>query len=215
MGRGLGLVEGQYRVLIVDDHALFRRGVRHLMEEIAGANCEVEEGSTLQDALQICSERQFDLVLMDLMMPGMNGVGGIAAIAEALPSAMIVVVSMIENPDDIRGAMGAGISGYIPKSSSPEIMRRAIELVMSGGIYLPPSLLQTPVRGNPIIDDDDEDVRIRIGEVTLTGRQLTVLKEMVKGESNKGIARTLDVSVSTVKAHVAAILKRLGVSNRT
>jgi len=200
------------RILLVDDHALFRSGLRHVLADL-DPELEIDEAGSRDEALQAMEARQFDLVLTDLLMPGMDKASGIAAFKARFPKAPIIVISMLDGPTDIRAAVAAGATGFIPKSSTPEIMIEAIRLVLAGGVYLPPAVLHI----DPPAPAGEAGASRPLGPSgkQLTERQKAVLAELAQGKSNKEIAQSLNLSEATVKVHLAAIMRSLDVRNRT
>lgn len=206
------------KILIGDDHQLFREGLRRLLEQL-NAEAAFVDASTFSEILEFSQGAQkFDLILIDLQMPGWSGFSGIRQVREAQPGTPIVVVSASENHADVRNALEHGASGYIPKSSSVKVMLSALNLVFSGGIYVPPAVMQpmgeahaARIAGgaaHPLTVD-------RPATHALTQRQWDVLNCLREGKSNKQIAYELGLSEGTVKIHVTAIFKSLGVKNRT
>jgi DNA-binding NarL/FixJ family response regulator len=195
------------RALIADDHELFRSGLRQLLIDAVGAG-EVREAETLDQAIDILTnEGAGDLVLVDMRMPGMSGAEALSALRDGFPEAKIAVVSALEGRADIIAALGAGVHGYIPKSLPSAEIANAIRTVLDGGIYVPPALGRrepdTAARSNEALEADK-----------LTSRQKEVLAELLKGRASKEIARTLDIAEGTVKIHLAAIYRALGVRTR-
>ena len=209
------------RVLIADDHPLFRDGLRHLVDQLDEKVTVVEAG-TLPEAHQLASghSNSFDLVLLDLRMPGMDGFAGIRVMKDAVPNARVVVISGFESKRNAEQALEAGASGFIPKSAAINVTLNALKLILLGEIYLPPALMYGPGAQE---NDDDADhptaPAARTFDPTLlaplTQRQYDVLALLGQGKSNKDIADSLGISEGTVKVHVGAILKVLGASNRT
>lgn len=200
------------RILIGDDHVLFREGLRRLLEQLKEGS-EFQEASSFDELVAMCgSDKTFDLVLTDLRMPGWPGFSGIGTLRGQQPDAKIVVVSASEAHADVRDALEHGAAGYIPKSSSVKIMLSALDLIFSGGVYVPATVLR---------DSGDADVRAAVPpadpalEQLLTQRQREVLERLREGKSNKQIAHELGLSEGTVKIHMTAIFKSLGVRNRT
>ncbi len=223
------------RLLIADDHELFRDGLRLVLSEL-DPDLEVLEASTFDEALaRVEDPPGVDLVLLDLVMPGMTWNEGLAALKQRLGTVPVVVLTAAEDRRLVTDAVRLGASGFIPKTSSGKIMIGALRLVLSGGVYLPPALLEdgevaTLRQALPIGTDDDAlaaanatagatagatAARSTAGSTALTPRQSEVLALMGLGNSNKEIARALDLSEGTVKLHVTAILKALKVHNRT
>ena len=187
------------KILIADDHPLVREGIQNVLRCI-DSDCRVEEAGNLDDALAIIERcADLDLVMLDLSMPGMCGMESLRDVRRRMPSTPLAVVSASEDIGDIRSAIDSGANGYIPKSSGNDVMRNAIQLILSGGLYLPPQWAQ-----DAAADD-----------APLTPRQLEILRLMVTGRTNKEIARELSISDKTVKAHLSDIFRRLEASNRT
>ena len=205
-------------ILVIDDHPLIRAGIGHLLGSLAD-DVTLTEAGDISKALSILADGpEFDLVLVDLMIPGMNGFEGLSQIRRAAGGAAVVVVSMKERSEDVRQSIEAGAVGYIPKSSEPEILVNALKLVLSGGVYLPPNVLgamsaqdaRAEPSGNGGLADSTQDQIAR-----LTPRQREVLALMAQGKSNKEIAKELGLAAGTVKIHVSSIFKALKVTNRT
>jgi DNA-binding NarL/FixJ family response regulator len=198
------------RILIVDDHALFREGLRFLLRDL-DRHLEISEAANCTEALAMAGE-PFSLVLLDLHMPGVNGLEALAALREAFESSRIVVLSGEEDPRLVRKVIDAQAAGFIPKSSTPQVLLGALRLVLADGVYLPTVALKDLGEGpggQPRGAGGDP-----LGG-TLSGRQLDVLRKAVEGKANKVIARELGISEGTVKAHLAAAFRALGVRNRT
>jgi DNA-binding NarL/FixJ family response regulator len=204
------------RILIADDHALFRRGLR-LMLTIIYPGAEIAEAASVDEAVRaVDAGAGFDLVLCDLAMPGMNGVEGLGALRARLPATPVVMLSAYEDQHDIVSALEAGARGYILKSASEDTLRTALALVLAGETYLPANVFFDRARrwtgdrrgDTPSVPPDSP-------LAALTSRQRGVLAHLIDGKSNKEIARDLGLLESTVKAHVKAILEKLGVDNRT
>lgn len=159
-------------------------------------------------ALDTALEMLPDLILLDLHMPHIDGFEVLAQLSTKLPASPVVVVSGSIEPDDMQRAISMGAMGYIPKSASSEIMEKALMLVTSGGIYIPPEMLQTGSK------DRGHGSQGMPGS-TLTPRQIEVLQLLSEGKVNKEIARELDCAETTVKAHITAIFRELKARNRT
>jgi DNA-binding NarL/FixJ family response regulator len=199
------------RILIGDDHVLFREGLRRLLEQLK-EDCTFLEASTFDELLDRAGEGEsLDLILTDLRMPGWPGFDGINTLRARQPEAKVVVVSASEAQQDVREALDHGAAGYIPKSSSVKIMLSALDLVFSGGVYVPAAALRDSGDGDqrPLPPPDPSL------ENLLTQRQREVLERLRQGKSNKQIAHELGLSEGTVKIHMTAIFKSLGVRNRT
>jgi DNA-binding NarL/FixJ family response regulator len=199
---------------VIDDHALFREGLKFLLRSLDAA-LEVDEAGTCAKALEHAAVRSYDLVLLDLKMPGLDGLDALAALREALPAAPLVVLSGEDNPAVVRAAIERGAMGFIPKSSTPEVLIQALRLVLAQGVYLPRTVLDAADPGSA---PDSTASRATTDGTALSGltpRQMDVLRCVIQGKSNKVIARELDVSEGTVKAHLSSVLRSLGAHNRT
>jgi len=199
-------------VLLIDDHALFREGLKFLLRSLDAA-LEVDEASDCAKALEHAAARSYDLVLLDLKMPGVAGLEALAALRDAVPAAPLVVLSGEDNPGVVRAAIERGAMGFIPKSSTPEVLIQALRLVLARGVYLPPTVLDAARTPAPVAFQDAP-----AGDMVLPGltpRQMDVLRCVIQGKSNKIIARELDVSEGTVKAHLSSVLRALDARNRT
>ncbi len=194
-------------VLLIDDHALFRGGLKFLLRSLDAA-LEVDEAGGCAKALEFAAARAYDLVLLDLKMPGVAGLDALAALRDAIPAAPLVVLSGEDNPGVVRAAIEGGAMGFIPKSSTPEVLIQALRLVLARGVYLPPAVLNATA-APPEAAEDGAALR------GLTQRQIEVLRCVIQGKSNKVIARELDVSEGTVKAHLSSVLRAFGARNRT
>lgn len=198
------------KILVADDHALFRDGLRYLLGQL-GEALELLEAKDGAEALELArAHPELDLVLLDLGMPGIDGLAGLRLLRARCPAVPVVILSGSEEPADVRQALDAGALGFIPKSSTSQVMLSALRLVLSGGMYLPPSyMLERPAVRMPLAAASS------VESLGLTPRQLDVLRLLGQGHSNKEIARVLDLAEGTVKLHISAILRALGVDNRT
>ena len=195
------------RVVIVDDHPLFRNALKQALGS-AFPSMKVDEAGSL-DQVNALLERDsdYDLVCLDLKMPGVQGFSGLVYLRAQFPAVPIVVVSGSEEAPIVRRALDLGASGFIPKSTPAEAMRRAFELILSGEIYAPELGPASPQ------DKEADDLAKRLA--TLTPQQVRVLMMLREGLLNKQIAYKLNVSEATIKAHVSAILQKLNVDSRT
>ena len=199
------------KILICDDHAIFRAGLRTVLSEL-GDEIELLESGDAEEALAIVAAGGVDLVLLDLEMPGMHGARALRKLRQSHPSVAVVIVSASEDASAVRSALDSGASGFIPKSSAAPILRAALELVFSGGVYIPPQLLsQAPAN----TADTKHPTKPQEPMPQLTPRQREVLILMSKGLSNREIGETLGIAAGTVKAHAAVLYEILDVSNRT
>ena len=200
-------------ILLIDDHPLLRGGMRYLLRSL-DADLEMDEANDGTQALNLVAARTYDLVLLDLRMPGLNGMDALAALRAAIPGTPLVVLSAEEDPGVVRAAIDAGAMGFIPKSSTPEVLIQALRLVLAQGVYLPATVLDAAYPASAPLSSADQ----KPGKGVLPGltpRQMDVLRCIIKGKPNKVIARELDVSEGTVKAHLSAVFLALGVHNRT
>ncbi len=201
------------KILLADDHPLFREGVRAVLLRL-GDGVSVLEAKDHQAAFSLAQQHpDLELALLDLYMPGSAGTGtaateGVARFREHFPALPLVVLSAAEDPDDIQFLLALGVAGYITKASSSDVILGALRLVLAGGVYVPPALVRTARPGAPVV------VPVG-GKEGLTERQLAVLRELVKGATNKQIARDLCITEGTVKVHISAILRALNVGSRT
>ena len=198
------------RILIVDDHALFRQGLRFLLRDL-DEQLDISESGDCAQALALAAE-VFDIVLLDLHMPGVAGIEALTSMRQAFETSRIVVLSGEEDPRQVRRAIDAGAVGFIPKSSTPEVLLSALRLVLADGIYLPTVALKGVDEPAPGASEAISGDRLRD---TLSERQVDVLRKAVQGKANKVIARELSISEGTVKAHLSAAFRALGVHNRT
>ena len=192
-------------VVIADDHPMVRDALARVVGQLH-ADAQVLEAGDFAAVLAHLGDAIPELVLIDLNMPGMDGLQGLRRLREAFPALAIVVASGQDDPATIRAALSIGASGFIPKIDPPHLLLQALRVVRAGGVYI-------PARSHG-------DVRaIMTGPSPnasgLTPRQLDVLRLLQKGEPNKVIARQLDLTEGTVKIHIAAILRALQARNRT
>jgi DNA-binding NarL/FixJ family response regulator len=203
------------RILLVDDHNLFRRGLRLMLADLA-ADLDISEAQSCDQALTLQGET-FELVLLDINMPGRTGLECLQSIKQAFADAFVVILSGEEDAKTVRAAIDLGAAGFVPKTSSPEIMIRALQLVLGNGIYLPPQVLltQVSVPDSPVHFVRPENAHPSALLKGMTQRQIVVLKLALKGAPNKVIARQLDISEGTVKSHLSTVFRLLDVRNRT
>ncbi|HCO65743.1 MAG: response regulator transcription factor [Alcanivorax sp.] len=204
-----------YQVLIADDHPLFREAIARVIDD-GFPGSTLLEASDLDAALAVAGRHDdLDLVLLDLNMPGMQGLGGLVRLRNLFPTLPAVIVSAEEEKRVILQTITYGAVGFITKSTPRKQMIQALEQVLAGSIYLPADIIRagsgageesTAARREP---EDLSDVL-----ATLTRKQLQVFERMSRGDSNKVIAYQLNIAESTVKAHVSAILRKLGATNR-
>jgi len=201
------------KILICDDHELFRAGLRLVLARLE-ESAELIDASSAEETFRVAeADPDLDLVLMDLGMPGMDGLSALGVLRDRFPALPVVIVSASERDADVRAALDRGASGFIPKSSSAPVLLAALRLVLSGGVYVPPLVLAATATGSG--DTPPATDRRRARAAALTPRQLEVLDLMAKGRTNREICDRLGIAEGTVKAHVATILEALDVANRT
>jgi DNA-binding NarL/FixJ family response regulator len=195
------------RLVIADDHPLFRGALREAVSGLFEKPDIAEAGSFEDVTRQLERGAEIDLILLDLSMPGVRGFSGLMYLRAQYPSVPIIVVSANDDPAVIRRCMDFGASGFIPKTLGVEAMRAAIARVLEGGVWTPPDIELGP---------SDEPTAGMIARLALlTPQQVRVLMMLSEGLLNKQIAYELGVSEATIKAHVSAILQKLGVESRT
>ena len=192
------------KIVVADDHPLFREAVVLAVRRFAGVEAEILEAGTLDEAARVAAaEPELDLLLLDLAMPGAQGLSGLVELRRRFPALPIVVVSAAEDPRLIREAIAAGAMGYVPKSLDRAGIGEALRQVLAGEVW-------QPAQGG---DAAAPSVAGRLQ--ALTPQQANILKLMVAGKPNKIIAHELAIAETTVKAHVTLILRKLGVFSRT
>lgn len=195
-------------IVIADDHPLFRGALKQAVSGIFKDLRVIEAGSLEETNAALQSEPEADLVLLDLKMPGVSGFSGLNFLRSQHPSVPVIVVSGVEDAQTVRTCMEFGASGYIPKTTPIEMMNSAIRAVLDGKSWTPPNV-DLGIGG----DRETADLIRRLA--SLTPQQMRVLTMLSEGLLNKQIAYELSVSEATVKAHVSAILMKLGVESRT
>jgi DNA-binding NarL/FixJ family response regulator len=196
------------RIVIADDHPLFRGALREAVISAVRDATIGEAGSFEELTALLERDADMDLILLDLTMPGASGFSGLMYLRAQYPAIPVVVVSASDDVDTIRRSMDFGASGFIPKRFGVDTLREAIAKVMAGDIWTPADVDLAGVR-------DPEMARLRDRLMTLTPQQVRVLMMLSEGLLNKQIAYELNVSEATIKAHVSAILQKLGVESRT
>ncbi len=206
------------QVLIADDHSIVRSGLTHLVGELdeqatVVAATSFSQLNAILDSSMLEGGTVFDLIVMDLRMPGLGGLDDVEALVKRVAPVPVAVFSMIDSPDEMRAVLSRGVRAFIPKSTDDVLVVNILRLVMAGGSYVPPVLGMpgapaaagtTPARGGaPSVFDG------------LTRRQLEVLDLLAQGLSNQEIGERLGLNLSTVKTHVTGVLKALGVGSRT
>jgi len=214
------------KVLLIDDHPLILSALQTVIEglgddvQVIGADSAASARQTLKDS------DSFDLVLLDLQLGDASGFDVLDEFRAAYPALPVVVISASDRTSDVIRAIDQGAMGFVPKRTSTELLAQALKLVMSGGIYVPPMTLGSEAPANATPPSRLQQIQEQamasnyqtttgLEGLSLTPRQTDVLALLLQGKPNKIIARELGVSVETIKDHVAAVLKALGVSSRT
>jgi DNA-binding NarL/FixJ family response regulator len=198
------------QIIVADDHPLFREALKAAVGRLDAGTCFVEADSVASLLAALAAQPEADLLLLDLNMPGAQGFNALAHVRGSRPELPVVVVSADDDAQTIAGALRFGAQGFIPKSTEAGQIGRAVEAVLAGEIYTPPGF--HPPRDAA---GTDEDLRVARRVAELTPQQFRVLGMLCSGLLNKQIAYEIDVSEATVKAHVTAILRKLGVTTRT
>lgn len=206
-----------YKILIADDHPLFREAIASVIQSTFDG-AQIVECESLDEAAEIASgSDDLDLILLDLNMPGMDGLNGLMRIRNECPLIPAVIVSAEEDKGVVLQAITYGAIGFITKSSPRAQMAQALTQILGGNVYLPTDVIQgnstSVATPSARTSNRDETISPEMLEA-LTRRQLKVLERMAMGESNKQIAYNLSIAETTVKAHVSAILRKLNVHNR-
>ena len=191
------------RVLVIDDHPLIQEIVPAVLVRALG-EVVVDSASTLEAGLERAAAEPPDLVLLDLGLPGCDGIEAMSRFRMQFPQMPVAVLSATCDRDAIRAVLDAGASGYIPKTSKPDVMIAALRVIEAGGTYVPPEALDEPAA----------HWRRRAARFDLTDRQKAVLRLIVKGYGNERIAAELGIAPNTVKQHAHAVFVALGVSTR-
>ena len=190
-------------VLIADDHPLYCDALRAIVPQ-ACPGAEISEANSQEEVVAaVAGQRACDLVLLDLNLPGAQGLSCLEALRRLTPATPIVVVSAVDDPKIMQDVIMGGANAFVPKSASGQVLINALRVILAGGTYMPAGVLAA-MRLTETAPGRDE----------LTLRQRRVLELLATGLSNKHIARALEISEITVKAHVSAIFRKLGVSNR-
>jgi DNA-binding NarL/FixJ family response regulator len=196
------------RLVIADDHPLFRAALRQAVESVV-ASVRIDEAGSFEELTALLDQdSDVDLVLLDLTMPGISGFSGLIYLRAQFPAIPVVIVSASDDGGTIRQSLDFGASGFIPKRFGVDTLRDAITKVLGGDVWVPADTDLSSAT-------DPELVRLRDRLVTLTPQQVRVLMMLSEGLLNKQIAYELGVSEATIKAHVSAILQKLGVESRT
>jgi len=189
------------QTLLVDDHPLIHQIMPAMLRKAIGDHVLVHTAETLEEALDCVRKNgQLDLILLDLGLPGCSGIEALERLRERCPGTKIVVLSAAQDPESIQSALRAGAEGYIPKTSPPPTIVDALRLVCDGGTYVPPQALDLSER--------------RVAQPKLSQRQREVLQLMLRGLSNREIAKRMRIAENTVKHHIGVVYETLGATSR-
>jgi DNA-binding NarL/FixJ family response regulator len=203
------------KILVVDDHPLVRDAMAQLIAQLRGTVQVLEAQDCISALASARDHPDLDLMLLDLNLPGLRGIPALTRFRSEHPSVPVVVVSSFRDRDIVAEVMNLGAVGFIPKSSSREVIISALQLVLAGSLYVPP---ETALQQAPDNDPLPAGIRGRLtsaADIGLTPRQGQVLALVMKGRSNKEICRELDLAERTVKAHLTAVLNTLKATSRT
>ncbi len=197
-------------LLVVEDHALVREGLLATLKNL-GAETRTFGVPDANEAIGILEKEDIDMMILDLMLPGTKGQTFLPVVRRRFPTVPVVVLSALDDADTVSRVMKAGASGFVSKSGSSTELLEALRAVLSGEIYLPPKLQELTNRSETA-HGEGKSLAQRFG---LTTAQARVLELLAEGRSNRQIGELLGLSEGTVKIHVSAIMKALGVSNRS
>ncbi|WP_431015533.1 response regulator [Bradyrhizobium pachyrhizi] len=200
------------KVLIVDDHALIREALHSLLKELK-REAVILEASNSRQAMHLLEEHaDISLILLDIGLPDRDGFSVLREVRERDATIAIIIISSSDDQDTVKRAFKLGALGFIPKTTKREVMLNAMKLVFSGGLYIPSEILEETICPWPATKPATRGSLKNLG---LTDRQIEVLALLMKGRSNKVIAKTLNMAVPTVKNHITVVLKALSVNTRT
>jgi len=201
------------RLLLIDDHALVRKGMEELLRS-RGVDVVATAGSG-EEGIRAAQELQPDVILLDIKMPGMSGIETLKKLRELGLTLPVLMLTMSRDDTDLHGALKGGAQGYLLKDMDPEELVPALKVAMSGGIVVAKEMADTLTRPPPFKTQSDKPSRPAAALLAeLTPRETEILTHLAEGQSNKLIARALDITDGTVKLHVKSILRKLGVRSR-
>jgi len=204
------------KILVVDDHVLVRDALRSVLTQLRRDASIFEAANGCQCMLLVEQHPDLDLILLDLTLPDRDGFSVLAELRERYATVAVVVFSASQEQDTVKLALDLGAVGFIPKTTERDVMLSALQLVFSGGVYIPREILDGSKSSPPPACGDQGPVRRELLVSSgLTARQVEVLSLMMQGKSNKAIAHMLNMAEPTVKNHITVILKTLKVANRT
>jgi DNA-binding NarL/FixJ family response regulator len=200
------------KILLADDHDLLRDVLKAYLEGL-GLDISVQDARTFDDALAIAkSSSPFDLILLDVDMPGMSNLSGLNRMRENVPGTPVAILSGVDDAETVVGALRRGAAGFIPKSMGARAMVSVIQLILNGERYVPSILVD---QSNGSVASADTEAPAKVSKFGLTNDEETVLRRLKEGASNKEIARELGVEEYTVKYYMRGLFKKLGAKNRT
>ena len=205
-------------ILIVEDHALVREGLLHTLKKLGpdvicvGAQNAEEAMALLED-----SSKNYALCLLDLMLPGLNGMGFLGVLHKRFPDLPVVIISALDDHSTIERAMRAGAAGFVSKSSPGDVLLKALHSILDGNVYVPKSFRDDSLaqRNNPRRNRRSSPTSSIADQFKLTPAQMRVLEPLVQGKTNRQISELLGLTEGTIKVHVSAILKAMNVDNRS
>lgn len=203
------------KLLIADDHTLFREALVQYIERADPLAKVVTVKDFYEAQKTLEQEADYDLVLLDMVMPGMNGLAGFAAIKAAYPGLPLALMSGIAEEDDVRRAFELGAIGYFPKTLSGKSLLQGIKHVLSGRPFVPQDKTRAGIMPSHYTDESRRQLIKRLEDLNLTPREVEVLRYLAGGASNKEIARALGLQIVTIKLHVRGVCRKLGTQNRT
>jgi DNA-binding NarL/FixJ family response regulator len=199
------------KILVVDDHPIYRKGLVALLDQMEPDIALLQANDAAQALVVIAEHDDLDVVILDLLIPGMDGLRAITEFGQIRPELPVIILSSSENPADVRSALANGALGYVPKSAAEHTLLSAIRMVLNGDVYVPPFVMVETV--------STQSGHLKTAALpdrpVLTDRQIEVLRRISTGQLNKIIATELGLSEKTVKSHITAIFRALNVMNRS
>jgi len=202
------------KVLVVDDHALIREALHTVLKQLKRETV-ILDASNSRQAMRLAEEHpDLSLVLLDINLPDRDGFSVLGELRDRYATTAVIIISALDDQDTVKRAFKLGALGFIPKTTDREVILNAIQLVLSGGIYIPAEILDREEADSPR-PANELSTREHLDDLGLTARQIEVLALLMQGKSNKVIAKTLNMGVPTVKNQITVVLKALKVASRT
>ena len=202
------------KILIADDHWMIRASLKHAISEL-DSSLETVDASTFDEAMELLSaHHDIDLMLFDLVMPGLSEFEGLSTLRARYPDIPIAVISVHEDRNRVLRAIDEGVIAYIPKSAGGDELVKALKLVVNGGVYFPRDILQGNRYGSALPAESEPDPKPSEGPSALTAREEQILDLVVRGRSNSEIAETLGLSPNTVRVHLRNASLKLNIKDR-